>query len=286
MQVNDVKVLGVIGAGQMGHGIACVAALSGLTVILNDISMEYVNKGIQGIDAVLTRNVDKGKLTNEEKSTVLHRIKPCTALNDLAAADFIVEAASENPQIKYKLFSDLDALCPSHAILATNTSSIPIGRIASVTKRADKVIGMHFMNPVPVMKLVEVIRALATSDETFDITWNLSIKFGKTPALANDYPGFIANRILMPMINEAIYSLYEGVGTRESIDTVMKLGMNHPMGPLALADLIGLDTCLAIMETLYEGFKDTKYRPCPLLRRYVEAGWLGCKTKKGFYDYT
>ena len=286
MQVNDVKVLGVIGAGQMGHGIACVAALSGLTVILNDISMEYVNKGIQGIDAVLTRNVDKGKLTNEEKSTVLHRIKPCTALNDLADADFIVEAASENPQIKYKLFSDLDALCPSHVILATNTSSIPIGRIASVTKRADKVIGMHFMNPVPVMKLVEVIRALATSDETFDITWNLSIKFGKTPALANDYPGFIANRILMPMINEAIYSLYEGVGTRESIDTVMKLGMNHPMGPLALADLIGLDTCLAIMETLYEGFKDTKYRPCPLLRRYVEAGWLGCKTKKGFYDYT
>jgi len=286
MQVNDVKVLGVIGAGQMGHGIACVAALSGLTVILNDISMEYVNKGIQGIDAVLTRNVDKGKLTNEEKSTVLHRIKPCTALNDLAAADFIVEAASENPQIKYKLFSDLDALCPSHAILATNTSSIPIGRIASVTKRADKVIGMHFMNPVPVMKLVEVIRGLATSDETFDVTWNLSIKFGKTPALANDYPGFIANRILMPMINEAIYSLYEGVGTRESIDTVMKLGMNHPMGPLALADLIGLDTCLAIMETLYEGFKDTKYRPCPLLRRYVEAGWLGCKTKKGFYDYT
>ena len=286
MQVNDVKVLGVIGAGQMGHGIACVAALSGLTVILNDISMEYVNKGIQGIDAVLTRNVDKGKLTNEEKSTVLHRIKPCTALNDLAAADFIVEAASENPQIKYKLFSDLDALCPSHVILATNTSSIPIGRIASVTKRADKVIGMHFMNPVPVMKLVEVIRGLATSDETFDVTWNLSIKFGKTPALANDYPGFIANRILMPMINEAIYSLYEGVGTRESIDTVMKLGMNHPMGPLALADLIGLDTCLAIMETLYEGFKDTKYRPCPLLRRYVEAGWLGCKTKKGFYDYT
>ncbi len=285
MKAEDVKVFGVIGAGQMGHGIAYVAAVSGLKVILNDINMEFAERGLQNISKILSRNVDKGKMSAEEKDAVLGRIQLSADLKDLSSADYVVEAATENEQIKFQIFRDIDEICPEHTILATNTSSIPIGRIASQTKRPDKVIGMHFMNPVPVMKLVEVIRALTTSDETFQITWDLSVKFGKTPAEASDYPGFIANRILMPMINEAIYCLYEGVGTRESIDTVMKLGMNHPMGPLALADLIGLDTCLAIMETLYEGFKDPKYRPCPLLRRYVEAGWLGRKTGKGFYEY-
>jgi 3-hydroxybutyryl-CoA dehydrogenase len=285
MKADDVKLFAVIGAGQMGHGIALVAAVSGLKVVLNDIKMEFAERGFQSISQILSKNVDKGKMTKEEKDAALDRIKLSANLRDLHDVDFVVEAATENQEIKFQIFRDLDEICPPHAILATNTSSIPIGRIAAQTKRPDKVIGMHFMNPVPVMKLVEVIRALTTSDETFQVTWDLSIKFGKTPAEASDYPGFIANRILMPMINEAIYCLYEGVGTRESIDTVMKLGMNHPMGPLALADLIGLDTCLAIMETLYEGFKDSKYRPCPLLRKYVEAGWLGRKTGKGFYEY-
>jgi len=206
-------------------------------------------------------------------------------LSDMAGADFVVEAATENEPIKFKIFQDLDNICKPGVILSSNTSSIPIGRIASQTKRPDKVIGMHFMNPVPVMKLVEVIRGLATSEETFKTTWDLSVKFGKTPAEANDFPGFIANRILLPMINEAVFCLYHSVGTPQAIDTVMKLGMNHPMGPLELADLIGLDTCLAIMETLYNGFKDSKYRPCPLLRKYVEAGWLGRKTGRGFYEY-
>ncbi|MCX7822903.1 MAG: 3-hydroxybutyryl-CoA dehydrogenase [Syntrophobacterales bacterium] len=285
MKAEDVKLFGVIGAGQMGHGIALVAAVSGLNVVLNDIKMEFAERGFQSISQILSKNVDKGKMTQEEKDAALERIKLSANLRDFHSVDFVVEAATENQEIKFQIFRDLDEICPAHAILATNTSSIPIGRIAAQTKRPDKVIGMHFMNPVPVMKLVEVIRALTTSDETFQVTWDLAIKFGKTPAEANDYPGFIANRILMPMINEAIYCLYEGVGSRESIDTVMRLGMNHPMGPLALADLIGLDTCLAIMETLYEGFKDSKYRPCPLLRKYVEAGWLGRKTGKGFYEY-
>jgi len=203
----------------------------------------------------------------------------------MASADYVVEAATEREELKFAIFRDLDRICPSHVILGTDTSSIPIGRIAAQTGRPDKVIGMHFMNPVPVMKLVEVIRGIATSDETFSVTWELCEKFGKTPAEANDFPGFIANRILMPMINEAIFCLYQSVGKKEDIDTVMKLGMNHPMGPLALADLIGLDTCLAIMETLYDGFKDSKYRPCPLLRKYVEAGWLGRKSGRGFYTY-
>jgi 3-hydroxybutyryl-CoA dehydrogenase len=203
----------------------------------------------------------------------------------MESADFVVEAATENEELKYQIFKDLDKICNDGVILATNTSSIPISRIAAQTGRPQEVIGMHFMNPVPVMKLVEVIRGIATAEETFKTTWDLAIKFGKTPAKAEDYPGFIANRILLPMINEAVYCLYHGVGTREDIDTVMKLGMNHPMGPLTLADLIGLDTCLAIMETLYDGFKDSKYRPCPLLRKYVEAGWLGRKTGKGFYEY-
>ncbi len=281
----DVKVFGVIGAGQMGNGIAQVAAMAGLEVIMNDINDEFVQRGLKNITSILGKNVEKGKMTAEEKDAILGRIKTSTTLQDMAPCDFVVEAATENEPIKFQIFRDLDTICRPDAILASNTSSIPIGRIASQTKRPDKVIGMHFMNPVPVMKLVEIIRALQTSDETFKLTWDLSIKFGKTPAESSDFPGFIANRILMPMINEAVYCLYHGVGTKEDIDTVMKLGMNHPMGPLALADLIGLDTCLAIMETLFAGFKDSKYRPCPLLRKYVEAGWLGRKTGRGFYQY-
>jgi 3-hydroxybutyryl-CoA dehydrogenase len=281
----DVKTFGVIGAGQMGNGIAQVAAMSGLNVIMNDIAAQFVEKGIQAITKNLDRNVEKGKMAKEERDAVVSRIKGSVDLKDMTSADFVVEAATERQDLKFQIFKNLDGICDPSVILATNTSSIPIGRIASQTRRPDKVIGMHFMNPVPVMKLVEVIRGLATSDETFDTTWALSVKFGKTPALANDYPGFIANRILMPMINEAIYCLYHGVGIKEDIDTVMRLGANHPMGPLALADLIGLDTCLAIMDTLYDGFKDSKYRPCPLLRKYVEAGWLGKKTGKGFYQY-
>ena len=281
----DIKTFGVIGAGQMGNGIAQVAAASGLDVVMNDIKSEFVERGLATITKILTRGVDKGKMTDDEKNTVLGRIKPSIDMQDMSKVDFVVEAATENEDLKFQIFKNLDEICQPGVILATNTSSIPIGRIAAQTRRPEKVIGMHFMNPVPVMKLVEVIPGIATSDETFKITWDLSEKFGKTPAKANDYPGFIANRILLPMINEAVYCLYHDVGTREDIDTVMKLGMNHPMGPLTLADLIGLDTCLAIMETLYDGFKDSKYRPCPLLRKYVEAGWLGRKTGKGFYDY-
>lgn len=281
----DVKTFGVVGSGQMGNGIAQVAAMSGVQVIMNDIRDEFVERGLRNITSILKKNVEKGKMSPEEMAGTLGRIKPSVSLADMGAADYVVEAATENETIKFKIFRDLDSLCPPNTILASNTSSIPIGRIAAQTERPSKVIGMHFMNPVPVMKLVEVIRGLPTSDETFQITWDLAVKFGKTPAQSSDYPGFIANRILMPMINEAVYSLYHGVGTREDIDTVMRLGMNHPMGPLALADLIGLDTCLAIMQTLYDGFCDSKYRPCPLLRKYVEAGWLGRKTGRGFYEY-
>jgi len=281
----EIKTFGVIGAGQMGNGIAQVAAMSGLAVIMNDINSEFVERGLANISKILARNVEKGKMNTEDKDAVLSRIKTSISLQDMAGADFVVEAATEKEAIKFQIFKDLDEICKPGVILASNTSSIPIGRIAAQTRRPEKVIGMHFMNPVPVMKLVEVIPGIATSQETFETTWELSLKFGKTPAKANDYPGFIANRILLPMINEAVYCLYHGVGTREDIDTVMKLGMNHPMGPLTLADLIGLDTCLAIMETLYDGFKDSKYRPCPLLRKYVEAGWLGRKTGRGFYEY-
>ena len=282
----EVKTFGVIGAGQMGNGIAQVAAMSGLNVIMNDISDEFVQRGMDTITKILSRGVDKGKMSEDDKNAVLERIQPSTGLKDMAPADFVVEAAIEREDIKFQIFKDIDTICGAGAILATNTSSIPIGRIAAQTTRPEKVIGMHFMNPVPVMKLVEVICGIATSEETFKVTWDLAEKFGKTPAKAEDYPGFIANRILLPMINEAIYCLYHGVGTREDIDTVMKLGMNHPMGPLTLADLIGLDTCLAIMQTLYDGFNDSKYRPCPLLRKYVEAGWLGRKTGRGFYEYS
>ncbi len=281
----QIKTVGVVGAGQMGNGIAQVAAMSGLMVIMSDITEEFVQRGLKTITKILTKSVDKGKLSPEEKDAVLGRIKTTVNLRDMAGADLVIEAATENEALKFQIFRDLDAICPPQAILASNTSSIPIGRIAAQTKRPDQVIGMHFMNPVPVMQLVELIRALTTSDETFALTRDLCVKFGKTPAEAGDYPGFIINRILMPMINEAAYCLYQGVGTRENIDLVMRLGANHPMGPLALADLIGLDTCLAIMETLFQGFCDSKYRPCPLLRKYVEAGWLGRKTGRGFYEY-
>ena len=283
----EIKTFGVIGAGQMGNGIAQVAANpGGLKVIMNDIAEEFVDRGYNTISKNLDRLVAKEKLTADQKEEILGRITKSTNLEDMKDADFVVEAAVEREDLKLGIFKKLDEVCKPGVILATNTSSIPITRIAGSTKRAELVIGMHFMNPVPVMKLVEVIRGIATSDETFKTTWDLSVSFGKTPAQANDYPGFIANRILMPMINEAVYCLYHGVGKREDIDTVMKLGMNHPMGPLTLADLIGLDTCLAIMKTLYKGFCDSKYRPCPLLRKYVEAGWLGRKTGRGFYEYT
>ncbi|MCG8688537.1 MAG: 3-hydroxybutyryl-CoA dehydrogenase [Desulfobacterales bacterium] len=281
----EVKTFGVIGSGQMGNGIAQVAAAAGLNVIMSDIKEEFCENGMATIAGSLGRLVKKEKLSEADKDAILGRIKTTTDLKDMAEADFVVEAAVEREDLKFQIFRDLDEICPEHVILSTNTSSIPIGRIAAQTSRPEKVIGMHFMNPVPLMKLVEIIKGIATSDETFKLTWELSEKFGKVPAEANDYPGFIANRILMPMINEAVFCLYQSVGKPEDIDTVMKLGMNHPMGPLALADLIGLDTCLAIMETLYDGFKDSKYRPCPLLRKYVEAGWLGRKTGKGFYDY-
>ena len=281
----EIGTFGVVGAGQMGNGIAQVAAMSGLDVVMSDIKEEFVERGLSNIRKMLAKGVEKEKISQRDADATLSRIRTATDLQVMEDVDFVVEAATEVEKIKLQIFGDLDRICPPGAVLATNTSSIPIGRIGAGTGRPDKVIGMHFMNPVPLMKLVEIIRSLATSDETFRTTWELSEKFGKVPAEANDYPGFISNRILMPMINEAVFALYHGVGEKEAIDTVMKLGMNHPMGPLELADLIGLDTCLAIMETLYDGFADSKYRPCPLLRKYVEAGWLGRKTGKGFYDY-
>ena len=281
----EIKTLGVVGAGQMGNGIAQVAAMSGKKVILNDIQKDFIEKGMSNIRNMLDKGVEKQKVSREEADAALDRIITSLDLKNMAGADFIIEAAIEDEAVKFKIFKQLDDICNPAVILATNTSSIPIGRIGSQTGRPEKVIGMHFMNPVPIMKLVEVIRSLATSDQTFKATWELAEKFGKTPAEAGDYPGFISNRVLMPMINEAVYALYHGAGPKESIDKVMKLGMNHPMGPLELADFVGLDTCLAVMNTLYEGFKDSKYRPCPLLRKYVEAGWLGRKTGKGFYEY-
>ncbi len=281
-----IKTVMVVGAGQMGGGIAQVAAQAGYRVILNDIKDEFVQRGLGIISKNLARNVEKGKLSAEARDEILARIKPSVSLQDAKDADIVIEAAVENMQIKAKIFSELDAVCPEHTILASNTSSLPITEIAAVTKRPEKVIGMHFMNPVPVMKLVEVIRGLATADEVYKTVEEMSLKMDKTPVEVNDAPGFVANRILLPMINEAIYAVHEGVATPEAVDSVMKLGMNHPMGPLALADLIGLDTCLAIMETLHEGFGDSKYRPCPLLRKYVKAGWLGRKTGRGFYTYS
>ncbi|GAB4567589.1 MAG: 3-hydroxybutyryl-CoA dehydrogenase [Geothermobacteraceae bacterium] len=276
----------VVGAGQMGGGIAQVAAESGYEVVLNDISAELIDKRIDFIRSLLDKNIAKGRISEDDKVATLSRLIPSTDLADASGVDFVVEAATENMVIKEKIFRTLDEVARPGVILASNTSSLPITEIAAVTRRPELVIGMHFMNPVPVMKLVEVIRGIATSDATYATVKELAETMGKVPVEVNDYPGFISNRVLMPMINEAIYCVYEGVASPEAIDTVMKLGMNHPMGPLTLADFIGLDTCLAIMEVLYEGFADSKYRPCPLLRKMVKAGWLGKKSGKGFFDYS
>lgn len=278
------KVL-VIGAGQMGSGIAQVCAQAGFDVKLNDMKEEFFQRGLANITKNLSRNVEKGRMTEDEKTQVLSRITKSLDLNDASDVDLVIEAAVENMEIKQKIFKQLDEITPKHAILASNTSSLPITEIAAATNRPAQVIGMHFMNPVPVMKLVEIIRGLATTDEVYTSIEDMTNKLGKVPVEVNDFPGFVSNRILMPMINEAIYTLYEGVATKEAIDDVMKLGMNHPMGPLQLADFIGLDTCLYIMEILHDGFGDSKYRPCPLLRKYVKAGWLGKKTGRGFYEY-
>jgi 3-hydroxybutyryl-CoA dehydrogenase len=281
----EIKKIMVIGAGQMGGGIAQVAAQAGLQVVLNDIDAAFIDKRVAFIDKTLSRNVEKGRITEEDKQAALARLIPSTDLQDAADVDFVVEAAIENMEIKEKIFRQLDEITRPGVILATNTSSLPITEIAAVTSRPESVIGMHFMNPVPVMTLVEIIRGIATSDEVYQTVESLAKAMGKTPVEVNDYPGFIANRVLMPMINEAIFCVYEGVASPEAVDQVMKLGMNHPMGPLVLADFIGLDTCLAIMEVLYEGFADSKYRPCPLLRKMVKAGWLGKKSGQGFYAY-
>ncbi len=280
-----INVLGIVGAGQMGSGIAQVAAACGLSVVMNDIKDEFVERGYETIEKSLGYQVKKEKITEDEKQATLGRIEASTSLEDMIRADYVVEAATENEALKLQIFENLDGYCKPEVILSSNTSSISITKIAGVTKRPEKVIGMHFMNPVPIMKLVEIINGLATDDDTTRTTLDLALKMGKTPVPANDFPGFIANRVLLPMINEAIYALYEGVGEAKNIDDIMKLGMNHPMGPLALADLIGLDTCLAILEVLHKGLGDSKYRACPLLRKYVDAGWLGKKTGRGFYIY-
>lgn len=281
----EIKTIAVIGAGQMGNGIAQVAAQAGYSVIMNDISEELVNRGLDIISKNFDRQVKKEKISSAQKEEIKSRIKSSVQIDDAASADFVIEAAIEKEDLKKGIFAQLDTICRKEIILATNTSSISITRIAAATERPEKVIGMHFMNPVPVMKLVEIIRGLTTSEETFTITKELAEKFGKTVAESRDFPGFIANRVFAPMINEAIYAHFEGVGTIESIDAVAKLGFNQPMGPFELADLIGLDVLLAILETLHEGLGDPKYRPCPLLRQYVNAGYLGRKTGKGFHNY-
>ncbi|GGE99114.1 3-hydroxybutyryl-CoA dehydrogenase [Stappia taiwanensis] len=283
--VVEIKKVGVIGAGQMGSGIAHVCAVAGFDVALNDISKDRIQSGLASINGNMARQVSKGQLDEESRTAALDRITPADSMDQLADVDLVIESAVENEQIKRKIFTQLCPLLKPEAILATNTSSISITRLAATTDRPERFIGIHFMNPVPLMELVELVRGIATEDETFEASKVFTRKLGKTIAVAEDFPAFMVNRILLPMINEAIYTLYEGVGSVEAIDTAMKLGANHPMGPLQLADFIGLDTCLSIMQVLYEGLADSKYRPCPLLVKYVEAGWLGRKTQRGFYDY-
>lgn len=282
--MSDMKI-GVVGAGQMGNGIAHVFAASGFDVKLHDVSQDFLDKGLATIAKNLQRGVDKGRMSAEEKDQILARVAGTTDLDSLGDRDVVIEAVTERFEVKESIFKTLDSVMGESGIIATNTSSISITKLASTTQRPDRFIGMHFMNPVPVMKLVEIIRGMATTDETYAKIEELTLALKKTPVSVNDYPGFISNRILMPMINEAIFTLYENVADAEAIDTVMKLGMNHPMGPLTLADFIGLDTCLYIMRVLYDGFGDSKYRPCPLLVKMVDAGYLGRKSGKGFFDY-
>jgi 3-hydroxybutyryl-CoA dehydrogenase len=281
----EIRTVGVVGAGQMGNGIAHVFALAGYDVLLTDISQTSLDKALTTIDRNIERQVSRGKVTAEDKAAAIARIRTTLKLADLGATDLIIEAATERETVKQAIFEDLLPHLKPHTILTSNTSSISITRLASRTDRPEKFMGFHFMNPVPVMQLVELIRGIATDQETWDSLHDVVRKLGKTAASAEDFPAFIVNRILMPMINEAVYTLYEGVGSVKSIDESLKLGANHPMGPLELADFIGLDTCLAIMNVLHDGLADTKYRPCPLLTKYVEAGWLGRKTQRGFYDY-
>ncbi len=280
-----IDIVGVIGSGAMGSGIAQVAARFGMKVIICDVDDAILRKGLAIIDKGLQRDVDKERLSEAEKRETISRIRAVTDPADLSSSDFIIEAVSEDLTVKSNLFKRLDQIARPGVILASNTSSISITKLAAVTHRPDRFIGMHFMNPVPVMKLVEIIRGAATTGETFAVTRDLASRLGKTPVEVNDAPGFVSNRVLMPMINEAVFALYESVATPRAIDDVMKMGMNHPMGPLELADLIGLDVCLAIMNVLYDGFNDSKYRPCPLLKKYVDAGWLGRKSGRGFYQY-